>query len=60
MTVLFISIDWMPFMAPTFDNADPLFALVITLGFYLYHVAVADQDLASGSLWVEVRIQAVC
>jgi len=29
----------MPFLAPTLDNADPLFALVITAGFfYLHHV----------------------
>jgi len=42
---------WMPFLAPTLDiNADPLFALVITLGLYLHHVEVADQDPASGSL----------
>jgi len=51
MTVLFISIGRMPFLVPTVDNADPLFALVITLGFYLHHVEVADQqDPASGCL----------
>jgi len=48
MTVLFISID--PLSGPTLDNADPLFVLVIILGFYLYHVEVADQSPASGSL----------
>jgi len=30
MELLFISIDWMPFLARTLDNADPLFMLVIT------------------------------
>jgi len=29
MAVLFISIDRMPFLVPSLDNADPLFALVI-------------------------------
>jgi len=50
MAVLFISVDGMPFLVPTLDNADPLSALVITPGFYLHHVDVADQDQASGSL----------
>jgi len=40
----------MPFLAPTLDNADILFTLVLTKGFYLHHVEVADQDPASGSL----------
>jgi len=40
----------MPFLVPTLDNADPLFALVTTPGYYLHHVEVADQDPASGSL----------
>jgi len=40
----------MPFLGPTLDNADLLFALVIIPGFYLHHVELADQDLASGSL----------
>jgi len=40
----------MPFLAPTLDNTDPLFALAITPGFYLHHVEVADQDPASGYL----------
>jgi len=42
----FISIGWMPFLAPTFDNFDSLFALVISLDFFLHCVDVADQDLA--------------
>jgi len=46
VAVLFIFIDRMPFLTPTFDNADPLFALLITLGFYLQHVQVACQDPA--------------
>jgi len=41
----------MPFLAPAIDNADPLFALIITPGLYLLHVEVADQDPASGSLY---------
>jgi len=45
-----ISIGPLAFLEPTLDNADPLFALVITRGFYLHHVEVADQDPASGSL----------
>jgi len=44
----------MPFQAPILDNADPLFALVIiTLGFYLHHVEVADHNQASSSLYAE-------
>jgi len=50
MVVWFISVARMPFPAVNLDNADPLFALVITPGFYLHHVEVADQDPASGSL----------
>jgi len=50
MSFLFISIGQMPFLAPTLDNAEPLIALVITPGFYLHHVKVADQDPACGSL----------
>jgi len=38
MPVLFISIGRMPVLAPTLDNADPLFALVVTPGFYLHEV----------------------
>jgi len=33
MAVLLISIDRMPFLAPTLDNADLLFALVINTRF---------------------------
>jgi len=40
----------MRFLVSFLDNADPLFALVITPGFYLHHLEVADQDSASGSL----------
>jgi len=47
MAILFI---FTPFQAPTLDNADPLFALVITPGFYRHHVEVADKDPASDSL----------
>jgi len=44
---LFISIGRMPFLTPTFDNAD--FALMMAPDFYLHHVEVADQDPNSGS-----------
>jgi len=40
MAVLFISIDRMPFLVPTVDNADPFFGLVITSGSHLYQVEV--------------------
>jgi len=40
----------MSFLAPTLDNANPLIALVITPGFSLHNVEVADQDPDSGSL----------
>jgi len=49
MAALFISVSRMPLLAPTLDNVDPLFALVIAPGLYLQHVEVADQDPASGS-----------
>jgi len=39
MAVLFISIDQMPVLAPTFDNADWHFALVIRPGVYLQAAA---------------------
>jgi len=42
MSLLFISIDRMPFLSPTLDDADPLFALVITPGFYLQKVEGGD------------------
>jgi len=38
----------MPFLMPTIDNTDMLFALVLALGLYLHHVELADR--ASGSL----------
>jgi len=44
----------MSFLTPTLDNADPLFALVVTPGFYQHHVEVADQDPARGSLVVYI------
>jgi len=53
MAVLFISIGLMPSLVPNVDNADPLFALVITLGLYLHHVEVANQDSANGSLYAD-------
>jgi len=49
VTILFIFIDRMIFQAPTLDNADPLLVAVITPGFYVRHIEVADQDPASGS-----------
>jgi len=39
----------MPFLALALDNADRLFALMITPG-YVHHVEMADEDPASGSL----------
>jgi len=59
MAVVFISIDRMPILVPTLDNADPLFALMITSGFYLHHVEVADQDSASSSLKADYILQNV-
>jgi len=53
MAILFISIGRIPFMAPTLDNADLLFALVAictTPGNKLHHVNVVDQDPDSGIL----------
>jgi len=47
MTVLFISIDRMPFLHHLLIR---FFAVVITPGFYLHHVEVVAQDPASGSL----------
>jgi len=38
MAVLFISIVRMPFLAPTLDDAEMFFALMITSGFYLHHI----------------------
>jgi len=50
MTALFTFTGRMPFLAPKLDIADPLFAQVITPGFYLHRQELADQDPASGSL----------
>jgi len=47
---VYIFIGQMPFLAPTLDNADPLFTLVITPDVYLHHEEVADQSPATGSL----------
>jgi len=40
----------MPFLAPTLDNADLLFVQATTLGNYLLHVEVTEQDPASGCI----------
>jgi len=50
MAISLIFIGWMPFLAPTIDNADPLFALVITQYFYLHHIEVADQAPANSRI----------
>jgi len=59
----------MPFLAPSLNNADPLFvlviiplvsALVITPGIYVCHVEVEDQDPASGSLYENLLNGATC
>jgi len=50
MAALFIFIGWMSFLAPTLDNADWLFAVVIAPCFYLPHPEAVDQDPASGSI----------
>jgi len=54
MAVLFIFIGRMPFLAQTLDYADPLFALVVILDFYIHPVKVEDQDPTSGSLYGSV------
>jgi len=36
VAVLFISIGWMPFLAPALEDEDLLLALVITPCFYLH------------------------
>jgi len=46
----FVFIVRMPFPPLTVDNAYPLFALLITPGFYLNDVEVADKDPAYDSL----------
>jgi len=40
MAFLFIFMGWMPLLVPTLENADPLFELVMTPGFFLHHVEV--------------------
>jgi len=47
MEVLFVYIGRVRFLAPTLDNADPLFALEIRPDFYLPHEEVAHQDFKS-------------
>jgi len=42
ITGLFISVYRMPFMAPTLDNDDPLFALVISPALYLHNAVLMD------------------
>jgi len=54
MTQLFISIGQMPFLAPMLDNADPLFALVITPGFYLRRGCGLGPSIYSGSLEADI------
>jgi len=54
--ILFIFIGRMLFLALNFDNADPLFALVITSGFDLHHIEVAEQHSASGRLYVDYSL----
>jgi len=55
IAVLFISIGRMPFLAPTLDYADLLFALLTIIRpdvyHYLHHVVVANQDPACGILY---------
>jgi len=53
VNTVFISIGRMPFLAPTLNNANPLYDLVMTQGLYLHHLEVADQDSASCSLWAD-------
>jgi len=50
MAVFVISMSPMQFLAPTLGNADPLFPLAGTKGFYLHCVEVANQEVASGNL----------
>jgi len=45
IAALFISIDRMPFLVPSLDSADPLFALLIAPGLYLHHDEVADTQV---------------
>jgi len=52
----FISIVRIPFLATSLDNAESLFVLVISPGFHLYHVEVADRDPASGILFADYKL----
>jgi len=47
MAIWFIFIGWMPFFSPTLDNADQLFALMITPG---YHQGEDDNTRLSSRL----------
>jgi len=53
MMVFFNSIGRMLFEAPTIDNADPLFALMITPVLYMHRIEVAYQDPAG---WQSISI----
>jgi len=44
----------MPFLAKTLDNADPLFVLEITPGFYLHHVEKEDQDPQLEAVYMQI------
>jgi len=48
MAVVIIYIGQIPILAPTFNNTDPLFTLLITAGFYMLYVEVVDPDPAIG------------
>jgi len=50
MAAFVIFIDRILFLASNFDNAEPLFALVMAAVFSLHHVEMANQNPASGSL----------
>jgi len=45
MAVMFIFVGPMAILVPKYDITDPLFTLVISPGFYLHHIEVADKDL---------------
>jgi len=51
---LLISLGWMPFLAPILDNADPLFAQVMTPGFYLHHIEVGDKNPPSATIYANI------
>jgi len=52
---LFISIGGMPFLAPTLDNVDPLFALVSVCTMLI--VEVADEDQAGDNICTYISWQ---